>query len=240
MTDPSAGAPAPWHERVAVFDLETTGVDPQHARIVTAFVGIIDAHGDLERGTDWLADPGVEIPEQASAVHGITTEMARAEGEPAAQVAAAVRASIEWIARHGLPLVVFNAPYDLTLLDAECRRHGLEPVAARLGEQVVDPLVIDKAVDRYRKGRRTLVNQAGAYGIDLLDAHTAGDDAVAAGQLAQAIARKFPVEVGGLPLAELHRRQAAWHDEQAADFESYMRRERDPEFSADRGWPVRG
>lgn len=228
-----------WAERLAVFDTETTGVNPLEARIVTAFVGLIDADGDLERGTDWLADPGVEIPEQAAAVHGITTEMARAEGEPAAEVVAKVRAAIDWVARNRVPLVVFNAPYDLTLLDAECRRHGLEPIAQALGEQVVDPLVIDKAVDRYRKGKRTLGTQAEAYGIDLLDAHTAGDDAVAAGQLAQAIARKFPDEVGALPLDELHRRQLAWHEEQAADFEAYLRREKDPSFTAERGWPVR-
>lgn len=231
-------APA-WADRLAVFDTETTGVDPHEARIVTAFVGLIDARGDVERGTDWLADPGVEIPEQAAAVHGITTEMAQAEGEPAAQVVAAVRAAIEWIARHRVPLVVFNAPYDLTLLDAECRRHGLEPVGPLLGEQVVDPLVIDKAVDRFRRGKRTLTAQAEAYGIELLDAHSAGDDAVASGQLAQGMARKFPDEVGSVPLDELHRRQAAWHDEQAADFEAYLRREKDPSYTAPRGWPVR-
>ena len=41
---------------------------------------IFEGSYEVERGTDWLADPGVEIPEQAAAVHGITTEMARAEG----------------------------------------------------------------------------------------------------------------------------------------------------------------
>ncbi|CAG7845612.1 DNA polymerase III PolC-type [Pseudoclavibacter triregionum] len=230
---------APWTSRLAVFDTETTGVDPLEARIVTAFVGLIDENGEVERGTDWLADPGVEIPEQAAAVHGITTEMAREEGEPAAEVIAKVRASIEWIARNRVPLVVFNAPYDLTLLDAECRRHGMEPVSPLLGPQVVDPLVIDKAIDRYRKGKRTLVDQAAAYGVELLDAHSAADDAIAGGQVALAIARAFPDEVGQMPLEELHRRQAAWFDEQAADFEDYMRRQRDPAFSAPRGWPVR-
>lgn len=228
---------APWAERVAVFDLETTGVDPRESRIVTAFLGLLDADGELERGTDWLADPGVEIPEQAAAVHGITTEIARAEGEPAPVVVAAIRAGLDWIARHGVPLVIYNAPYDLSLFGAEAARHGVEPV--RLGEQVVDPLVIDKAVDRYRRGKRTLGDACVAYGVELLDAHTAGDDAVAAGRLAQAIASKFPDEVGGLALADLHRAQAAWADEQAADFEAYMRRERDPDFTAARGWPVR-
>ncbi|MGO2113167.1 MAG: exonuclease domain-containing protein [Pseudoclavibacter sp.] len=226
-----------WAERVAVFDLETTGVDPATSRVVTAFIGLIDPDGELERGTDWLADPGVEIPEQAAAVHGITTEIARAEGEPAPKVIASIRAGLDWIARNGAPLVIYNAPYDLTLFAAECARHGVEPVA--MGEQVVDPLVIDKAVDKFRRGKRTLVDACEAYGVELLDAHTAGDDAVAAGRLAQAIAVKYPEEVGLVPLADLHRAQVAWHDAQADDFESYMRRERDPSFTASRGWPAR-
>lgn len=226
-----------WAERVAVFDLETTGVDPTTARIVTAFIGLLDADGELERGTDWLADPGVEIPEQAATVHGITTEMARAEGAPAPLVIAAIRAGLDWIARHGVPLVVYNAPYDLTLFAAECARHGVEPVS--LGEQVVDPLVIDKAVDRYRRGKRTLGDACIAYGVELLDAHTAGDDAVAAGRLAQAIAARFPEEVGLRSLAELHQAQVEWCNAQADDFEAYMRRERDPSFTAQRGWPIR-
>lgn len=226
-----------WTNRIAVFDLETTGVDPLNARIVTAFLGLLDADGELERGTDWLADPGIPIPEQASAVHGITTEMAQAEGEPAATVVGAIRTGLDWIARHRVPLVVYNAPYDLTLIAAECARHGLAPVD--LGEQVVDPLVIDRAVDRYRKGKRTLGDACAVYGVELFDAHAAGDDAVAAGRVALAIAERYPDAVGRLDLADLHRAQVAWADEQAADFEAYMRRERDPEFSAPRGWPVR-
>lgn len=228
-----------WTSRVAVFDTETTGVNPHEARIVTAFVGMLDANGEVERGTDWLADPGVEIPEQAAAVHGITTEMAREEGEPAAVVVGKVRAAIEWIAAHRVPLVVFNAPYDLTLLDAECRRHGLEPVSPLLGEQVIDPLVIDRAVEKFRKGKRTLVDLAPIYGVELLDAHSAGDDAIAGGHVALAMAAKYPEEIGVLPLDELHRRQVAWAEAQAQDFEDYMRRARDPEFTADRGWPVK-
>lgn len=226
-----------WTERVAVFDTETTGVDPATARIVTAFVGIIGADGTVERGTEWLADPGVEIPDRAAAVHGITTEMAQEEGQPAAEVVAAVRAAIAWIAQHGLPLVVYNAPYDLTLIEYECRRHGLPPVA--LGEQVIDPLVIDKAVDRFRRGKRTLGDAVGVYNVELLDAHDASADAIAGGRVALALAQKYPDQVD-IPLPELHQRQVDWATAQADDFESYMRRERDPEFRASRGWPTRG
>ncbi|WP_282824388.1 exonuclease domain-containing protein [Gulosibacter sediminis] len=225
-----------WTNRVAVFDTETTGTNPLEARIVTAFIGMLNAEGELERGTDWLANPGVEIPEPAVAVHGITTEMAQAEGEPAPQVLQKIIASLEWIVRNNIPLVVYNAPYDLSLLAAECARHQL--AMPELGKVVVDPLIIDKQVDRYRKGGRKLGTTAEAYGVELFDAHDASADAVAAGLVAIAIARKFPNEVD-VPLAELFDAQVRWHDEQAADFESYMRRQRDPNFTADRGWPVR-
>lgn len=225
-----------WAERIVVFDTETTGIDPANDRIVTAFVGILDANGDVERGTDWLADPGVEIPERATEVHGISTEMAQQEGEPAAEVTAKIANSLAWVARHNLPLVVFNAPYDLTLLAAECRRHGVE--MPMLGEQVVDPLIIDRQVDRFRKGKRTLSDCASVYGVELLDAHDAGADAIASGHLAQAMVQRYPDQLD-VPLAQLHQQQASWADAQASDFEDYMRRQRDPNFTADRGWPLR-
>ena len=63
-------------------------------------------------------------------------------------------------------------------------------------------------------------------------------DAIAAGRVAQAIARahaaKLPVTV-----SELHDLQAKWSIEQAESFQAYMRRERDPEFVASGGWPER-
>ena len=64
----------------------------------------------------------------------------------------------------GIPVVVYNAPYDLSLLDRECRRNGLEPIDAP--GPVIDPLVIDKAVDSYRKGKRTLEVAAAHYRVD--------------------------------------------------------------------------
>ena len=112
---------------LAVFDLETTGVDVRTARIVTAYLGVLDASGEVVSSRSWMADPGIEIPEGAAAVHGITTERARADGRPAAVVVAEVLAELRSVLERGLPLVVYNAPYDLTLLAHEAVRHGLEP-----------------------------------------------------------------------------------------------------------------
>lgn len=221
---------------LTVFDLETTGVDVRTARIVTACVAVLDASGALVSRRDWLADPGVEIPEGAAAIHGITTERARAEGRPAAEVVAEVVGELRAELAAGRPLVVYNAPYDLSLLAFEASRHGVAPLVDPA--PVIDPLVLDKAVDRYRKGKRTLEVAAAHYGVTLDGAHDAGADAIAAGQVARALAA---VHAAALPatLDELHAAQARWHDQQADNFESYMRAQRDHTFTADRGWPVR-
>ncbi len=226
-----------WDTRLAVFDLETTGVDTDTARIVSACIAVLEPDGSLHEQWNWLADPEVEIPEGASAVHGISTEQAREEGRTAETVAGEITATIRTLLALGIPLVVYNAPYDLSLLDRECRRHRIEPLGSP--SPVIDPLVIDKAVDKYRKGKRTLVAAAERYGVNLDDAHDAAADAIAAGRVAQAIARTFPDEVD-LPFDDLHGRQQIWYAEQAASFQQYIREVKgDQDYVAESAWPLR-
>ena len=78
MTSPAA--PAFDASRMLSFDLETTSANPMEARIVTSALVTID--GSSSDPYEMLADPGVEIPEGAANIHGITTEQARAEGRP--------------------------------------------------------------------------------------------------------------------------------------------------------------
>jgi DNA polymerase III subunit epsilon len=224
-----------WATRLAVFDLETTGIDVETSRIVTANVSILDELGQVVDRHDWIADPGVEIPEGASAVHGITTEEARAVGRRAADVVDEVVFTLRTVMSDSYAVVAYNAPYDFTLLDRECHRHGIRP----LGQPgpVVDPLVIDRRVDRYRKGKRTLTAATGHYGVTLTDAHNAGADAIAAGRVALALAERYAADLA-FDARALHREQIAWHDEQCASFEEYMRTRHDPHFTARRGWPL--
>ena len=65
------------------FDTETTGVRALKDRLVTAALVLRIDGASYRSGVSapdqvatWLTDPGVEIPEQATAVHGITTEQA--------------------------------------------------------------------------------------------------------------------------------------------------------------------
>src|SRR6478752_1932713 len=226
-----------WADRLGVFDLETTGVDVESARIVTACIAVLDADGQVVDRWDWLADPVVEIPDGAAQVHGITTERARAEGRPTEFVIAEITQTLRTLFGLGIPVVVYNAPYDLSLLDRECRRNELEPLVDP--SPVIDPLVLDKAVDRYRKGKRTLEAAAERYGVTLDDAHDAGADAIAAARVAQALVRAYPEELG-VEAARLHRRQTVWYAEQAARFQDYIRRAKgDQQFVASTAWPVR-
>ncbi len=225
-----------WFANLGVFDLETTGIDVETSRIVSAHVGVINSFGQSVELTSWLADPGVEIPAQASAVHGISTERARAEGRAAGEVVEEIIAAIRAVLSRGIPLVIYNAPYDLTLLNREARRHSITPLDPV--HPIIDPLVIDKAVDRYRKGKRTLEATAAIYNVELRDAHDAAADAVAAGRIAQAIGRRYSAELGP-DIAALHEKQVAWCRDQADSFQEYMRRSRDPQFVANGGWPQR-
>lgn len=237
MSETTIGpVPESWWEGLGVFDLETTGIDVETARIVTAHVGLIDSSGASIAHGEWLADPGVDIPVQASAVHGISTEQAQAEGRPAPEVVAEIIAALRAVFTRGVPLVIYNAPYDLTVLDREARRYGIAPLEVEAG-CVVDPLVIDKAVDRYRKGKRTLEAAAEYYEVVLDDAHNAGADAIAAGRVAQAMAKRH-LDKLDVPATDLHSLQVGWCAEQAASFQEYMRR-KDPTFTASGDWPAR-
>jgi DNA polymerase-3 subunit epsilon len=169
-------------------------------------------------------------------VHGISTERARRFGRSPFEVVPEIIAAIRSVFERGFPLVIYNAPYDLTLLAAEAARVGVP--ALELPAPIVDPLVLDKAVDRYRKGKRTLEAAAAAYGVPLVGAHDAGADAIAAGRLAQAIAVRFADDLDLAP-ADLHARQVAWCREQASRFEEYMQRTHDPAFTTSGAWPCR-
>jgi DNA polymerase-3 subunit epsilon len=227
---------ASWADTLAVFDLETTGIDIDTCRIVTAHVGVIGPGGEVLEQRQWLVDPGVEIPTAATLIHGVTTERARLEGLAAVQGVAEIIGALRDAAGRGLPIVAYNAAYDLSVLHREAERYGHE--AFRGPGYVVDPLVIDKAVDRFRRGKRTLTAACEHYGVELLAAHDAGADAIAAGRVAQAIARAYP-ELAACAVAELHTRQVGWCREQAESYQDWRRANGEPEFTTSGAWPIR-
>src|SRR4029453_14308097 len=99
-----ATSSARWADTLAVFDLETTGIDVDTCRIVTAHVGVIGADGGGLERREWLRAPGIEIPTAASLIHGVTSERARLEGQAAAPAVAEIIAALSDAASRGLPV----------------------------------------------------------------------------------------------------------------------------------------
>ncbi|KUN02987.1 hypothetical protein AQI95_24865 [Streptomyces yokosukanensis] len=226
----------PWNRGLlASYDCETTGTVPETDRIVSA--ALIRPDGSVLR---WLSDVGgVEIPAAATAVHHITTEHAREHGRPAKQVVEEITDAVAGeLCASRAALVVMNAPFDLGMLDAECTRHGIPTVADRIGTlgPIVDPLVIDRAADKYRKGRRNLEALAVHYGVMLTDAHTADADAQAALDVARVIGNRYPdVQV---PAWLLHNWQVQWRAQWAAGYEEHLRKSGRPDAVVDGSWPL--
>lgn len=234
--------------RRAGFDTETTGPEPDEARIVTAAL-VVRGGGRPDQDFTWLINPGVPIPDEAAAIHGITTEKAQAEG---ADPKVALEEIADMLARgltYGMPVVAFNLSFDWTALDRDLRRHGLAPMSERVANPhpaLIDPHVIDKHVDRYRKGSgmRKLQPTADVYGIGITDWHTAEADALAALRIAEAQFDRFPW-LAHLGPAGLYGAQQAWRAEQQAGLQEWFRTKADAEQGGDPNkvidgsWPMR-
>jgi DNA polymerase-3 subunit epsilon len=251
---------AAWYDgRLASFDLETTSVDVEEARIVTAAIRIVEPNGgplqiDAD-AMDWLLDPGVEIPDGAAEVHGITTERARAEGIPAEQGVHEVALTLGEEVKRGTPIVIYNARYDLTVLDREIARHELHVAYGLEGAKIIDPLVIDKWADQFRRGSRKLSAVCEHYGVELDGAHDAGADAMAALRLAWRMLHRADLVQGRYPeivtkralwkrvredIDSLQGHQAIWAREQAIGLREYFERQGKTEEAASvrEDWPL--
>jgi DNA polymerase-3 subunit epsilon len=253
--EPEPFTGTPWFEqRFVSLDLETTHPEPDVARIVTASVLEIGGRRPTV-SRSWLVDPDIEIPAGAVAVHGITTEQAREAGELAGD---AVPAIIETLAaRPGdCPIAVFNSPYDLTVLDREARRCDVTPLQDRGPLLVIDPLVIDKHLHRYRPGSRKLGPMAEWYRVVTgADGHDADYDARLAAFLARRLCRDALVirrdEWEEQPLqaewdrircdaVALHAAQAGWYGFQARGLAAHFREQgkRDEADRVREDWPL--
>lgn len=222
-----------WRGRMASFDVESDSPNPEDARIISACLGWATTDGWKAR--TWLLQPEREIAESATAIHGITTERARVDGVPREQGIRDIREALTAAWGTGAPVVIYNAPFDSTLTDRELRRIG-EP-GLTVGP-VIDPLVLDKALDKWRRGSRRLVDVAAHYGITLDGAHDATADALASARLAWVLASRLPAELQD-DLDALTEWQADQYREQRLSFAEYRRRKGEPLDDVSTDWPIR-
>lgn len=230
-------------DALVVFDVETTGVDVAEDRFVQAFVGLMDSDGEWIEKREWIIDPGVEIAQGAIDVHGISNELVREKGVDPALAIEDIINCISWYLRTGKPeakrpLVAFNASFDLSMLTCEARRYGLD-FQLEPNQSVIDPFVIDKTIDKYRKGSRKLVDVAPIYGVPVEEnAHDAGADCLMTGRIAWVMLKRWTE-----PLTSLHNRQAGWAKDQRDSLQAYFARvdklnEDGSPIVVEQGWPI--
>jgi DNA polymerase III subunit epsilon len=219
-------------------DFETTGVDRfNDVPVSYALVSVVE--GVVVRSWSGLIDPGREIPSEATAVHGIPTERAQAEGMPLRAAIGLVSDAVVSASARGVPLAGMKLDYDLTILETQARDlWGAGPVERGWSGPVLDAGVIDRHVDPDRPGRRTLSDLCAHYGIEIRHAHDAAADATAAIEVIFALAVRHEA-LWQSDLARLHNDQIAWHLEWTQRYESWRLAEGmipiDPRDSV---WPV--
>jgi DNA polymerase-3 subunit epsilon len=220
------------------FDFETTGVDRFHD-VPVSFALVTVVAGEPVSTSSGLVDPGRDIPAGATAVHGISTERARAEGIHLRDAIELISDAVLAASRRGVPLVGMKLDYDLTILDHQARRLSGRGLRERGWDgPVLDAVVLDRHHDRYRKGSRTLGALCAHYGVCIENAHDATADALASAQVLCALAARF-AELGEAEPVELHAAQIGWHREWAQGYDDWrLGRGMPPMDRRDFIWPV--
>lgn len=260
-----------WHAGPMIgADTETTGINPHDDRIVTAAIVHVTP-GEPTKTTQWLIHPGRDIPTEASDVHGWTTERLerKLNGAQALRIDAdgetplyrdvalfEIAAPLGVAMGRGIPVIAANAAFDLTLLEAELARNGLDTLASRPAgiRGVIDPMVLEKQYDPYRRVKggcrggkykcggcgvedKKLSSLCTHYKVTLSEAHDAAADALAALRLAWRLAHVWP-DAGRLRLETLHAHQITWRREQMAGLRSYFDKNAIEHDGCCGSWPV--
>jgi DNA polymerase III subunit epsilon len=233
------GAVAAWATgEVLGLDFETTGIDRFNDVPVSYALVSVD-HGIVVRSWSGVINPGREIPAEATAVHGISTEQARGEGMPLREAISLGSDAVVASSRRGVPLAGMKLDYDLTILEMQARAVGVPGIVERGWRgPVLDAVVIDRHFDPDREGRRTLVDLCALYGVEIGRAHDASADAIASIEVLFALA----VRHGALweyDLDHLHDDQIAWHQEWTHAYDAWrLSQGMIPIDPRDYVWPV--
>jgi len=176
------------------FDSETTGLDTSKARMIQlGAVRIVHGEVDEAQNFQQMINPGVPIPLESQAIHGISD----ADVADAASFGDVVSAFDEW--RQDSVLVGYAAGYDLAMLKREKEFAGLEWVAPRCLDvrflvNLLSPNLPDFSLDTI----------AGWIGVETKNRHSALGDATATAEIFVALIPKLR-DRGIRTLAEVER-----------------------------------
>jgi len=167
---------------VAIIDVETTGIIPDRDRIIE-FAAQKGFGPDAFRQA-WRVNPGIPIPPQASAVHGISDDDVRDKPPFPALIPV-----IQKILNGADVIVGYNLEFDLRCIQAEMKRHGVEQFNIDQKLQI-DPLKIWRHFEP-RKLQDAVKRFAGE---DHTSAHSAAGDVEATGKVLTGMLKAFGLD----------------------------------------------
>ncbi len=224
---------------VVAFDLETTGLDIRTA-LPVSYAFCTYQNRFLALANEQIVNPGVEIPKEAIAIHGISNEEAVERGEDLAVAIRRMYDNILDLGKRNIPLVGMNLTYDLSIVSLL----GKQFLGASLYEvgwkgPAVDILVLDRYFVKERMGRRNLAALCGYYGIGNRQPHKSFSDAQASCEILFKMADQFKID--DYEPAMLHHLQGQWYLDWAQNyFISSTSRHREPLTEEQRHWPIYG
>lgn len=174
------------------FDTETTGAIIGKDAIVSATLVLRnpEAGHSADIVSTWLINPHQPMNPKASEVNGFSDQYLQTHGGEPVQELELLAKAVSIAQSKNIPLLAYNAPFDIAMLRSDLKRWDLESLNNRatcnissLSENdilTVDPLVIDRALSM-RSGKRTLTLASQFYGVEPIgDFHDATADTVAA------------------------------------------------------------
>ncbi len=208
-----AGQPIPWKAKwtdvpLVWLDFETTGIQPGIDRAVE--VGLARFEG--ARCVDEFGariNPGIPIPAEATAIHGITdADVADAITVERFFALPEARGILD-----GAQPAAYNAPFDKWFCPPFALADWTWPW--------LDTLTLVRHVDRFAKGkgRHKLEAACQRHGVELQKAHSAQADARAAGELFFVLAKRV---LGDETIGELLSKTVKRTAEQWVDFNDWL------------------
>lgn len=202
------------------FDTETTGLDFSEDRIIEAAIAVF-VKSQHVWSFNWLLNTKIESKPDAVKVHGITDQERWDTGIDSKEVMLHLAAMFRRMTRYNSPLVVFNSPFDMTMLR---REFALTKTAYTLdGLKIIDPLVIDrhyqKNVPVFTAPHMRQISMAARYGL-IAPTHRALDDAICAGNIAIAQSLHH-AGIRNVPTSQLVEKQERWFEEFAQKVRSF-------------------
>lgn len=171
--------------RIVAFDTETTGLRPFDGDRVIEFGAVeLQVGQDLRVGQvrrhDFLINPGIPIPREATKVSGIGDDQV-ADEPPFEKRADRVRELLS-----DAILVAHNLPFDLAFVRSELERAGRSWPSTRAE---IDTLPLaQRLLSHMRQHKLGMICHE--LGVDLVEAHRASNDAEACGRAFVELARR--------------------------------------------------